>query len=88
MRGERRPPPEQWVRDVIVGGEPPNPNRTYTIAVQDFVVLGDDGYGMFQRQQVLIGHESGGLMLVALENYVVAWGEIAPEIDGRIVISR
>jgi hypothetical protein len=41
---------------------------------------------MFAGQRVLIGPESGDLIATALEKYVAAKHEIAPVIEGRIVI--
>ncbi len=43
---------------------------------------------MFAGQRVLIQPESGDLLVSALENYVASKKEIAPEIDGRILILR
>jgi 5'-nucleotidase len=87
LRVDARAPPGQRVRDVFVGNEPLDPNRIYTIAIPDFVLLGGDGYEMFEGQEVLVGPQSGGLMMLALEHYVVARREVAPAIEGRIVMT-
>jgi hypothetical protein len=42
---------------------------------------------MFEGQEVLVGPQSGGLMMLALEHYVVARREVAPAIEGRIVMT-
>jgi 5'-nucleotidase len=76
------------VRDVRIGGQPLDPNRTYTVAITDYQLSGGDGYGMFKEGRVLVGPESGDLIVTALERYVAARGELAPAIEGRIVISR
>ena len=75
------------IRDVVVNGEPLALDKTYTVAIPDFLLLGGDGYGMFAGQKVLIDAAFGTLLAVALEKYV-AGREIAPTIDGRITIAR
>ena len=84
---DSRTPPDR-VRGVRIGGQPLDPNRTYTVAITDYQLSGGDGYGMFKEGRVLVGPESGDLIVTALERYVAATGELAPAIEGRIVISR
>ena len=67
-----------------VANAPLDPNRTYTLAVPDFLLAGGDGYTMFKGQKVLVGPEAGPTMAAALEGYVAAQREVAPEIEGRI----
>jgi 5'-nucleotidase len=76
------------VREVTVQGQPLDLNRTYTLALPDFVLLGGDGYKMFAGQKVLVGPASGTLMAVALEQYVTAQRELAPTLEGRVIINR
>ena len=76
------------VTDVRVNGQPLDPARTYTLAIPDFIFNGGDGYTMFAGQRVLIDPASGATVLSALETYVAAKKEIAPEVDGRIAIVR
>jgi 2',3'-cyclic-nucleotide 2'-phosphodiesterase (5'-nucleotidase family) len=75
------------VQDVRVGSLPLDPKRIYTLAIPDFLLLGGDGYGMFQGQKVVVDPESGTLMAIALEKYVSARGELAPAVEKRIVIT-
>jgi 2',3'-cyclic-nucleotide 2'-phosphodiesterase (5'-nucleotidase family) len=79
-------PPDNRVRDVRVAGAPLDPNRTYTVAITDYMLTGGDGYGMFRGQRVLIAPEAGDLIVAALEKYVAAKKEVAPKVEGRIVI--
>jgi len=88
LRVDPRGPPGDRVRDVTVDGRPLEAARTYSLAIPDFLLLGGDGYSMFGDRQVLVGPESGPLMVSALEQYVAARGEIAPAVEGRIVISE
>ena len=79
-------PPADRVRDVRVNGAPLDPNRTYTVAVPDFIFKGGDGYTMFTGQRVLVGPEAGNLVTSALEKYVTAQKEITQQVDGRITL--
>jgi 5'-nucleotidase len=75
------------VQDVRIGGQPLDPNKMYTLAIPDFMLGGGDGYTMFANQAVLIGPQSGDLVVNALE--VFASGrEVAPSVEGRIVAAR
>ncbi len=86
MRVNRNGPPENRVRDVLVSGAPLDPNRKYTVAITDYMLKGGDGYAMFGGQKVLIGPEAGDLLVAALEKFVLAKKEVAPKVEGRIVI--
>ena len=72
------------VRDVRVGGQPLDLDRTYTVAIPDYMLAGGDDYTMFVGQRTLTDAASGNLIVSALEKYIAAKGEIAPAIEGRI----
>jgi 2',3'-cyclic-nucleotide 2'-phosphodiesterase (5'-nucleotidase family) len=74
------------VRDVRIGGQPLQPDKTYTVAIPDLVLKGGDGFTMFAGHPVLVGPEAGNLLVGALEKYVAGKGEIRPRVDGRITI--
>jgi 5'-nucleotidase len=76
------------VRDVTINGQPLDRNRSYTLAVPDFLLSGGDAYTMFAGQRVLVDHESGNPLLAAIVKAVSAQKEIAPQTDGRITIVR
>jgi 2',3'-cyclic-nucleotide 2'-phosphodiesterase (5'-nucleotidase family) len=78
--------PGARVSDVRVQGAPLDPNRTYTMAIPDFLLAGGDGYTMFKGQKIMVGPESGPLMATALENYVAERRDVSPAVEGRIVI--
>ena len=85
VEGERR------VRNVLVGGEPIDPEQTYTLASHNYMLKnGGDGYNMFKGDkllqdevmldnQVLINYITGTLGGVVGEQYADPYGE------GRIV---
>ena len=76
------------VHDLRIQGQPVDPNRIYTLALPDFILLGGDGYRMFAGQRVLVGPESGTLISVVLEQFVAARESVAPAVEGRMVIER
>jgi 2',3'-cyclic-nucleotide 2'-phosphodiesterase (5'-nucleotidase family) len=88
MKVEVRGPPGNRVSDVRVNGEPLDLNKTYTVALPDFVLKGGDNYSMFVGQKVLVDAQSGDLVVTALEKYIAAKRDVAPAIEGRITITR
>jgi 2',3'-cyclic-nucleotide 2'-phosphodiesterase (5'-nucleotidase family) len=88
MKVNPRAPPGSRVSDVIVKGEPLDMTKIYTVAIPDYVLKGGDNYSMFANQQVLIGPESGKLIVQAVEDYLAAKRQVSPMVEGRIVITR
>jgi 5'-nucleotidase len=84
MRVDLSRPPGSRVRDVRIGNAPLDPNRTYTLALPNFVLEGGDGYTMFAGSRVLIDRENGTPIQEALEE-AVSGRNIAPRVEGRIV---
>lgn len=76
------------VRDVLIGGRPLDPERIYSLALPDYVLAGGDGYAMFAGLRVLIGRESGELIVSAIEKYLAARREVPVPSPGRITIDR
>ncbi|MBW3624227.1 MAG: nucleoside hydrolase [Armatimonadetes bacterium] len=75
------------VRDVRVNGQPLDPNRTYKVALTDYMLKGGDGYTMFEGGKVQVGPEQGDLIITSVENLVRARKEIAPQVEGRIAFA-
>jgi 2',3'-cyclic-nucleotide 2'-phosphodiesterase (5'-nucleotidase family) len=88
MTVDPRGPPGDRVREVRVAGQPLDVNKTYTVAIPDYLLKGGDDYTMFAAGRVLVDPEAGTLILEALEKFVEARAVIAPAIDGRITILR
>jgi 5'-nucleotidase len=76
------------VSNVTIGGQPLDPNKTYTVALTDYQLKGGDDYGMFTKQRVLTNAEAGDLIVSAIEKYLTERKDVAPAIDGRITIVR
>lgn len=73
------------VRDLRIGNAPMELDRTYTLALPDYVMQGGDGYDMFTGARVLVTKEAGALIVSALET-AVKGKTISPRTEGRIVI--
>jgi len=86
MSVDRSAPVGSRVRDVTVNGEPLNPNKTYTVAIPDFILKQGDAYTMFAGQPVRVAPEAGNLISNALEAYVAAKQHVEPTGEGRITI--
>ncbi len=87
MRVDLSRPRGSRVHDVRVNNVPIDMNRTYTLAVPDFVLDGGDGYAMFGDSRVLIDRENATSIITALQAAVTG-REIAPRVEGRIVIEQ
>jgi 2',3'-cyclic-nucleotide 2'-phosphodiesterase (5'-nucleotidase family) len=79
-----RAPPGNRVTGVMVNGQPLDPDKTYTLALPDYVLKGGDNYTMFANARVLVGPESGNLIVAALEKYIAAKRIVSPGTEGRI----
>jgi 5'-nucleotidase len=76
------------VTDVTVHAAPLALQRTYTLAVPDFLVNGGDGYAMLASQKMLVSPEFGTLIIVALERYLTTHDNVSPAVEGRIRIAK
>lgn len=63
------------VLEVMVGGEPLDLNKKYTVATNDFMAAGGDGYEWFINANVLF--YSGDMLRDVLADYVIARGQLA-----------
>jgi 5'-nucleotidase len=80
-------PAGQRIVEVAVGGRPLDPAATYTVAINDFMLGGGDGYGMLRADgQVLIDATGGPVMATAVMQAIQRAQTIAPTVEGRIRI--
>ena len=79
-------PAGQRVSDIMVDGKPLDPNATYTVAINDYMYGGGDGYTMFKGLPTTVSPSEGPLLAEVVANAVQADGTIAPKTDGRITI--
>jgi 5'-nucleotidase / UDP-sugar diphosphatase len=74
------------VVDVLIGGEPLDPDRTYTMATNDFTLGGGDGFTWFRdHTNVLVGANEGPLLSTFLINRIEnRTSPVDTDVEGRI----
>ena len=70
--------------EVEVGGAPLDPAGTYTVATNDYMARGGDGYAALATGKPLIDASDATLMATMVMDYIEAEGTVEPEVDGRI----
>ncbi len=68
--------------DILIAGEPIDPNRIYTVATNCFLRAGGDGYTMFKEARVIL--ETGDLLRDAVAAYIRTAEIVHPKVEGRI----
>lgn len=76
--------PGSRVVEVTVGGKPLDDSATYTVATNDYMAGGGDGYASLKNGTPLIDASAAKLMATTVMDYIEAKGTIAPKVDGRI----
>ena len=69
---------------VEVAGEALDPARSYTVATNNYMADGGDGYAALATGGQLIDSAGGTLMATMVMNYIEGKGTVAPRVDGRI----
>lgn len=77
-------PAGERVVSVKVGDADLDPNATYSLATNDYMARGGDGYTMFVGKPNLISLTDAKLMANDVMAYVRQQGEVAPTVEGRI----
>lgn len=77
-------PVGQRVDNIMVGGKPLDPAASYTLATNDYMAAGGDGYVALQAGQPLLGARDGKLMANDVMAYITAQKTVAPRVEGRI----
>jgi 5'-nucleotidase/UDP-sugar diphosphatase len=62
-----------------------DPARTYTLATNDYIAAGGDGYAVFRDAKNLIDASGAVLMATTVMDHVTAKGSVAPTVEGRVV---
>jgi 2',3'-cyclic-nucleotide 2'-phosphodiesterase (5'-nucleotidase family) len=70
--------------EVEVAGEPLDSSRIYTVATNDYIFGGGDGYEALSRGKALVDASAATLMASMVMDYIAAKGEVAPAAEGRI----
>ncbi len=82
---DARRPKGARVVDVAVGGKPLDEAAVYTLATNDFLAKGGDGYAAFETAERLIPARDGTLLATRVIEHVTAAGTVSPALEGRII---
>ncbi|CAO3432441.1 bifunctional metallophosphatase/5'-nucleotidase [Azospirillum endophyticum] len=85
MTYDPKAPAGRRVTAVTVGGKPIDPQATYRVATNDYMLKGGDGYAAFPRAKVIVDASGAVLLATIVMNYVEAKKTVAPAVEGRIV---
>ncbi len=84
MTWSRAAAPGARVKSVSVNGRPLDPAATYTVATNDFLAKGGDGYTVFTESKTLIDAAAAKYMATMVMDFVASAGEVAPKVEGRV----
>ena len=68
----------------IAVGQPLDEAATYTLATNDYMAGGGDGYSVFASAMSMIDPIDATLMASQVIDYIAAKGTVAPKVEGRI----
>lgn len=72
------------VSEVMVGGAPLEADKLYTVAVNDYILGGGDGYAALGGGRIITGTGGGQLVANDVMAYVEKMGTVKLALDGRI----
>ena len=72
------------VTEAMVGGKTLEPGQLYTVATNDYMQGGGDGYSALKKGKALIDAAGAKLMATGVMDYITAHAPVAPKIEGRI----
>ena len=72
------------VQEVLVGEETLDLDATYTVATNDFMAAGGDGYETLQSSEVIVPASAGPLLSSLVIDYIQQRGAVTAEVEGRI----
>ena len=77
-------PAGERVLEVSRGGVALDPDATLTLATNDYMGNGGDGYDVFEDKVRLVDAYAGTLMANQVIEYIAARGSVAPVVEGRL----
>jgi len=78
-------PAGERIETISVGDQPLDAAKMYTLAVNDFLAAGGDGYTMLKDKKRLVDSNIGPHMAGSVIDYLVRQGTVSPKIEGRVV---
>jgi 2',3'-cyclic-nucleotide 2'-phosphodiesterase (5'-nucleotidase family) len=81
-------PHEQRVVSVSVDNKPLDVNSTYTLATNDFLANGGDGYQVLQSVKRVVGETDAKLLADVIMTYLAEKLDVAPKVEQRVIVAR
>ena len=78
--------PGERIVSAMVNGQPLDPAARYTVATNDFIARGAEGYDAFKNGTVILGKTDGKLIANDVMAHIRKAGRVAPKVEGRIVM--
>ena len=72
------------VSEVMVGDQPLDPDKVYTVATNDYMLSGGDGYSALGGGKVVVNAGNGNLMANDVIDYIARSGKVTTGVEGRI----
>src|SRR5262245_48102261 len=79
-------PPGSRVVSILVDGKPLDEKKVYTVATNDFMSRGGDGYTMFVNDARLLPDPDGPLLANDVMVFIRKLGTVKTSVEGRIVL--
>jgi 2',3'-cyclic-nucleotide 2'-phosphodiesterase (5'-nucleotidase family) len=77
-------PAGERILSAEIDGKPIDPDATYSLATNDYLMSGGDGYQMFVGMKQIYGQRDAKLIANDVMAYIAARKEVAPSIEGRV----
>ncbi|MFQ5437424.1 MAG: bifunctional metallophosphatase/5'-nucleotidase [Paracoccaceae bacterium] len=74
------------VVSITIGGADLDPAATYTLATNDYMLGGGDGYRMLRHGSVIIDKGNGNLMANDVIDYIAGLGTVNAAVEGRLKV--
>lgn len=88
VRADLTRPRGERVVSVMVGAKPLDRAETYSLATNDFLARGGDGYESLTKAKMLVDPQEASLIANHVMEYIKAKGTVAPKIEGRTIVAR
>ncbi len=85
---DRDAPAGSRVSDVKVGGAALDTSRMYSVATNDYIYGGGDGYSALSKGRAIVDASGAPLMATMVMDYVSGKGTVAPAVEGRILRNK
>jgi 5'-nucleotidase / UDP-sugar diphosphatase len=88
FQADLKKPKGQRVTEVMIAGKPLERAATYTLATNDYMYNGGDGYVMLKSAKPLLGVRDAKLMANDVMAYIAAAKTVAVKVEGRIGLAN